>query len=75
MATRIAAAVAATALALALPVLFVLFAVVNDRWRPLVSALLTIAVVVPLVLFLLRLSADRRRAAAAAEEAGDVTSP
>jgi predicted MFS family arabinose efflux permease len=46
-AVRLAAAGAAVALAFGLPVLIVLSAVVDERWRPLVNTLLTVFTVVP----------------------------
>lgn len=49
MVARVAAGAAAVALAFGLPVLVVVLAVVDDRWRPFVGTLITLFVAVPLV--------------------------
>lgn len=58
-----AAGAAAVALAVGLPVLFALSAVVSERWRSLVSTLIIVFVAVPLVAWFV----VRRRPAADSE--------
>lgn len=50
---RIAAATAALVLAVGLPVVIVLLAVVEERWRPLVSTMGVLLVAVPVVIWFL----------------------
>ena len=53
IAVRVGAGLAAAALAFGLPVLIVLLAVVDDRWRPLVGTLIVVLIAVSVVAWFL----------------------